>query len=152
MIAFGGLVRGVYCVTGHRGGGPADDTTTVLLQFASGVTGTIFCSVATATNFSFGVYGTCGAAEVSGPALAHFRFVPASLALPAAPGIAPPDEVADCTGFDMLCAELVEFARCIRERRAFPVAAADVLHGMEVFDAAVESAASGRVVELAYKL
>ncbi|MGH8713407.1 MAG: Gfo/Idh/MocA family protein [Casimicrobiaceae bacterium] len=152
MIEFGGTVRSVYCLTGHRGGGPADDTTTVLLQFASGITGTIFCSIATATNFSFSVYGSRGAAEVSGPALARFRFVPVSHALPAGPGMAPPDETADHAGFDMLSAELIEFARCIRERRVFPVAAEDVLHGMAVFDAAVESAASGRIVKLANTL
>src|SRR5262245_39365916 len=52
MIEFAGRVRDVACATKRYGAGPADDTTTVLLRFASGVTGSIFGSVATATNFS----------------------------------------------------------------------------------------------------
>src|SRR5262249_4349994 len=58
MIEFAGPVRDVQCVTKLHGAGPADDTTTILMRFASGVTGSIFCSVATATNFHFTVYGT----------------------------------------------------------------------------------------------
>ena len=76
MIEFGGRVRDVLCATKLYGAGPADDTTTILLRFAGGVTGTIFCSVATATNFSFTVYGTKALAEVSRPNLQRFRFVP----------------------------------------------------------------------------
>ena len=71
MIEFAGRVRDVQCVTGLHGDGPADDTTTVLMRFASGATGAIFCSVATATNFSFAAYGTGGLAEVRGAALQH---------------------------------------------------------------------------------
>ncbi len=48
----------------------------------------------------------------------------------------------------MLNAELIEFARCIRDKRAYPVGIDDVLHGMAVFDAAVESAKTGRIVEI----
>ena len=46
MIEFAGRVRDVQCVTGLHGDGPSDDTTTVLMRFAGGATGTIFCSVA----------------------------------------------------------------------------------------------------------
>ena len=66
MIEFGGRVREVHCVTGVHGLGPAEDTTTILFNFVGGAAATIFCSVATATNFSFAVYGTNGLAEVSG--------------------------------------------------------------------------------------
>ena len=40
----------------------------------------------------------------------------------------------------MLNAELVEFGRCIEEKRPYPVAIDEVLHGMSVFDAVVRSA------------
>src|SRR5215472_4824319 len=112
MIELAGRVREVHCVTQRYGAGPADDTTTLLLRFMSGVAGTIFCSVATATSFSFTVYGTKGLAEVSRPNLQVFRFVPGSDQPPTGPVTAPPDEVVEHPGFDMLHAELTEFARC----------------------------------------
>ena len=149
MIEFAGRVRDVQCVTGLHGDGPADDTTTVLMRFASGATGTIFCSVATATNFSFAAYGTLGLAEVRGASLQTFRFVPMSQQAPTGPVLAPPDQTVDHSGFNMLRAELVEFARCIRDKRPYPVGIDDVLHGMAVFDAAVQSAKTGLIVAVA---
>jgi predicted dehydrogenase len=148
MIEFGGHVRDVQCVTARHGDGPSDDTTTVLMRFAGGVTGTIFCSVATATNFSFSAYGSMGLAEVRGAALQYFRFVPISQQAPTGPVLAPPDQIIDYSGFNMLNAELIEFARCIRDKRAYPVGIDDILHGMAVFDAAVQSAKTGRIVEI----
>jgi predicted dehydrogenase len=149
MIEFGGRVYDLQCITGVHGDGPADDTTTVLMRFTNGVTGTIFCSVATATNFTFTAYGSLGLAEVSGSALQRFRFVPMSKQAPDGPVIAPPDQIIDHPGFNMLNAELVEFARCIRDKRPYPVGDDDVLHGMAVFDACVESAKSGAIVAVA---
>jgi len=146
MIEFAGRVRDVQCITGRHGMGPADDTTTVLLRFESGVTGTIFCSVATATNFCFSVYGTEGLAEISRPNLQRFRFVPGSTQAPTGPVTAPPDEIIEHPGFDMLNAELVAFARSIRDNTPYPVTLDDVLHGMSVFDAIIESAETGRIV------
>src|SRR5215510_5338816 len=145
MIEFGGRVRDVQCATKLYGPGPADDTTTVLLRFASGATGTIFCSVATATNFSFTVYGTKGLAEVSRPNLQRFRFVPGSDKPPSGPVTAPPDEIVEHPAFDMLHAELTEFARSVRENKPHPVPLDDVLHGMSVFDAVVRAAETGKI-------
>jgi predicted dehydrogenase len=145
MIEFGGRVRDVRCVTSRHFNLPSDDTTAVMLRFANGATGLIFCSVATATNFSFTLYGSRGLAEISRPDLQHFRFVPGSTEAPRGPVAAPADEVNEHRGFDMLRAELTEFACCIRERRSFAVPAADVLHGMSVFDAIVHSAREGSI-------
>lgn len=149
MIEFAGRVRDVQCVTGRHGDGPADDTTTLLMRFAGGATGAIFCSVATATNFSFAAYGTGGLAEVRGASLQQFRFVPVSQQAPTGPVIAPPDQTVDHSGFNMLRAELIEFARAIRDKRPYPVGIDGVLHGMAVFDACVQSAKTGRIVEIA---
>jgi predicted dehydrogenase len=148
MIEFAGRVYYVECVTARHGDGPSDDTTTILMRFAGGATGTIFCSVATATNFSFSTYGSMGLAEVHGSALQHFRFVPISQQAPTGPVVAPPDQTVDHSGFNMLNAELVEFASCIRDKRPYPVGIDDVLHGMAVFDAAVLSAKTGKIVEV----
>ena len=50
-----------------------------MLRFESGATGLIFCSVATATNFAFTLYGSKGLAEIIKPNLQSFRFVPTSM-------------------------------------------------------------------------
>jgi predicted dehydrogenase len=149
MIELGGQVRDAHCVTGMHGQGPADDTTTVLIKFESGATGTIFCSVATATNFSFAVYGSNGLAEVYGASLQNFRFVPISSVAPSGPITAPPAERLDFSGFDTLNAELTAFARAIIEKTPYPVPLEDALHGMAVFDAVVESARSSKIVAVA---
>jgi predicted dehydrogenase len=149
MIELGGRVRAVHCVTGVHGAGPAEDTTTVLLDFDGGATATIFCSVATATNFSFSVYGRNGMAEVAGAALQSFRFVPISTQAPTGPITAPPAEQLDFGGFDMLNAEMTAFARAIVEKTPYPVPLADVLHGMAVFDAVVESSRTRQIVRVA---
>lgn len=149
MIEFAGRVREVQCVTARYIPGPSDDTTTVMLRFESGATGLLFCSVATATNFSFTLYGSKGLAEISKPNLQTFRFVPTSTVAPTGPVMAPPDEIAEHPTFDMLHAEMEAFARAIRERTPYPVPLADVLHGMAVFDAIVESGRSGKIEAVA---
>jgi predicted dehydrogenase len=148
MIEFAGRVRNVACVTSRYLAGASDDTTTLMLQFANGATGLIFCSVATATNFSFTLYGTRGLAEISRPNLQRFRFVPCSTEPPSGPITAPPDQVSEHTGFNMLAAELAAFARSISTAEPFLVPIPDVLHGMSVFDAAVRSARSNRIEQV----
>src|SRR5262249_27297571 len=137
MIEFAGRVADVRCVTARNIPGLSDDTTTVMLRFETGATGLIFCSVATATDFSFTLYGSKGLGEISRPNLARFRFVPTSDVAPTGPVTAPPDAISEHAGFDMLNAELTAFARAIRERTPYPVTIDEVLHGMSVFDAIV---------------
>ncbi len=146
MIEFAGRVRDVRCVTARNIPGPSDDTTTVMLHFDGGATGLIFCSVATATNFSFTLYGSKGLAEISKPNLQTLRFVPISEQAPTGPVTAPPDESSEHPGFDMLNAELTEFAHAIRERKPYPVPIDEVLHGMSVFDAIVRAARCNEIV------
>ncbi len=146
MIEFAGPVREVRCVTARNYPGRSDDTTTLMLQFAGGASGLIFCSVATATNFAFTIYGTRGLAEISRADLSRLRFAPASTVAPAGRVVAPPDEVFEHAGFDTLRAELTAFAGAVRREKPYPVPISDVLHGMAVFDAIVESAKSGAIV------
>jgi predicted dehydrogenase len=145
MIEFAGRVRDVRCVTARNIPGPSDDTTTVMLHFESGATGLIFCSVATATNFSFTLYGSKGLAEISKPNLQTLRFVPTSEHAPTGPVTAPPDETSEHAGFDMLNAELTAFAHAIRDRKPYSVPIDEVLHGMAVFDAIVRAGQSGQI-------
>ena len=148
MIEFAGRVHDVRCVTARTLPGPNDDTTTVMLRFDGGATGLIFCSVATATNFSFTLYGSKGLVEISRPNLQALRFVPTSDEPPTGAVVAPPDETHDHAGFNMLSAELTAFARAIRERKPYPVPIEDVLHGMSVFDAIIEAAGSNKIVKV----
>jgi predicted dehydrogenase len=148
MVEFGGRVRDVLCTTGRYVSEPSDDTTSIMLRFESGATGMIFCSVATATNFSFTLFGTKGLAEISRPNLQRFRFTPSSDKAPIGPVTAPPDEIIEHPTFDQLDtlhAELVEFARCIEQKKPYPVPIDEVLHGMSVFDAVVRSAQSRQI-------
>jgi len=149
MIEFGGPVREVYCRAVDRGGYGHDNTTTVMLNFESGLTATISCSTATAPNFNFSVYGTKGLAETTRTNLQMFRFTPMPDRPPEGPVTAPESEIIDFAGFDMLNAELTAFARSVTSRIPFPVHIDEVLHGMSVFDAVVESATSGSIVRVA---
>jgi predicted dehydrogenase len=149
MIEFAGRVRDVLCVTKCYIPGPSDDTSSVMLRFESGATGLLFCSVATATSFSFTLYGSNGLAEISRPNLARLRLVPISTVAPTGPVTAPPDEIVEHPAFDMLHAEMNEFARCIAEKRPYPTPIEQVLHGMAVFDAVVRSATSGKIENVA---
>jgi predicted dehydrogenase len=74
------------------------------------------------------------------------RFVPTSRLPPTGPVSAPCDEIIEHPGFDMLNAELAEFARAIRERRPYPVKIDEILHGMSVFDAVVRAAQFNEIV------
>jgi len=75
--------------------------------------------------------------------------VPTSDVAPTGPITAPPDQTAEYPSFDMLHAEMEAFARAIENRTPYPVPIADVLHGMAVFDAIVESGRTGRIVPVA---
>src|SRR3984957_5490210 len=146
MIEFAGRVRDVRCVTGRNYPGHSDDTTTIMLRFSSGATGLIFCSVATATNFEFTLYGSNGLAEISRPDLSRLRFAPMSTTAPTGRVPAPPDEIFEHSGFDTLRAELTAFALAVRGGKPYPVPLEDVLQGMAVFDALIESAKTGNIV------
>jgi predicted dehydrogenase len=148
MIEFAGRVRDVRCVTARNYPGRSDDTTTIMLRFLSGATGQIFCSVATATNFEFTLYGTNGLAEISRPDMSRLRFAPTATTAPTGRVAAPPDEIFEHSGFDTLRAELTAFAGAIRDGKPYPVPLDDVLHGMAVFDALVYSAKTGDIVEV----
>jgi predicted dehydrogenase len=146
MIALAGRVRELRCVTARNYPGRSDDTTSIMLQFADGATGLMFCSVATATNFQFIAYGTGGLGEISQPNLSRLRFAPAAAEAPTGLIPAPPDEIVEFTSFDTLHAEMNAFARAISGKAPYPVPIEDVLHGMAVLDAIVASVQSGETV------
>jgi predicted dehydrogenase len=148
MIEFGGPIAGVQCVTGRRGLAHADDTTSVLLTFRNGPTGLLFCTISSGPNYNFSVYGSRGHAEVSDTTLDVFRFTPLPDRAPDGPVKQPESEILRNSGLSMVRAQMLEFARCIKETRPFAVPVADVLHGVAVLDAIARSAATGNFVEV----
>lgn len=48
----------------------------------------------------------------------------------------------ETASFNMLTAELTEFARCVAGRRPFPTPLPQILRGLEVFEAVLHSAAT----------
>jgi len=146
MIDLLGPIRSVSCLTAHRAapfGG--DDTTALMLSFASGAIGLVSCSVVATPNCRMAVYGTQGLAEVLGHQMGTFRLTPS-----ADPGqlSAGRTDVVETASFNMLAAELTEFAHCVAERRPFPTPLPEILHGVEVFEAALRSAETRQPVQI----
>jgi predicted dehydrogenase len=145
MIDLFGPIRQVYAQVARRAAPLADDTTDVMLRFANGASGHIFCSTAATPHYRMAVYGTKAFAEVLGHPMATFRLVPAG---DGQPGSGVP-EVVETIGFDMLHAELEAFAASIVAGRAFPTKLDQVMHGVAVFEAIAASAATGQPVSVA---
>jgi predicted dehydrogenase len=148
MMNMAGRVREVYCVASNRGGPHGDDTTHLMLLFESGVTGLMYCSVAATRNHRTAVYGTKGFAEVLKPQMDVFRFVPIAEGNASHLARIPEPEVIEVPGFNYVGKSLTEFARCIREGTPYPISPEDVLHGVAVLEAAIQSAATKKPVQL----
>jgi predicted dehydrogenase len=143
MIDLFGPIRQVYAQVARRAAPLADDTTDVLLRFANGASGHIFCSTAATPQYRMAVYGTRGFAEVVGHAMAKFRLVPA---IDGAMHGAAPAQVSESPGFNMLRAELDAFAASIESGVPFPTPLDQIMHGVAVFQAVAESALYDRPV------
>jgi predicted dehydrogenase len=141
MIDLNGPIQEVFCRVSRRAAPYADDTTDILLRFANGTSGHVFCSTAATPNYRMAVYGTGGFAEVLGHPMALFRLIPAVAGEHRATG-AP--EVTQTPGFNMLTAELEAFAAAISTGRPFPTPLSEVLHGVAVFEAILRSAGTDR--------
>jgi predicted dehydrogenase len=147
MIHLFGRITEVHCVTARRAAPHVDDTTTVLVKFQDGMAGTFFCSLTTVPNYRFAVYGSKALAEIVKPNLDEFRFAPVPDPKLGHLAVVQP-EVKQTTGFDTLFAELTTFAACCRERKPYPVPPDEVVHGVEVFEAIVNSAKAGKAVKV----
>ena len=143
MIDLFGPIQSVYAQVARRAAPLADDTTDILLRFANGASGHIFCSTAATPHYRMAVYGTAGFAEILGHPMATFRLVPAGIG--AVHGGGPP-EVTETPGFNMLTAELEAFATSIASGQEFPTPMDQIMHGVAVFEAVATSAACGEAV------
>jgi predicted dehydrogenase len=143
MIDLLGPVESVFAKVSRRAAPHADDTTDVLLTFASGAHGHIFCSTAATPHYRMAIYGTGGFAEIVGHPMSPYRF---TASLPGEAFGAASPEVFETKGFNMLTAELDSFAASIEGNLPFPTPLSEIRHGVSVFDAILRSAASGQTV------
>jgi predicted dehydrogenase len=148
MIHLFGRVAEVHCITARRAAPHVDDTTTVLLKFADGMSGLFFGSLTTVPNYRLAVYGSKGFAEIQKPTLEQFRFAPVPDPKLGHLAVMQPEAI-DTPGFDTVAAELTAFAEALRDKVLYPVPPAEVLHGVEVFEAIVNSAKAGEPVAIA---
>ena len=145
MVSLFGRAGEVHCTTTRRVARHVDDTTAVLVKFNNGVSGLFFCSMVTVPSYRFAVYGSNGLAEILKPTLEDFRFSPRPDPTAGHLAIVQPEQVHN-PGFDTLHAELMAFAACIRDGKPYSIPAEEVLHGVEVFEAIVESTRIGKPV------
>lgn len=146
MIDLFGPIREVFAAVSRRAAPHADDTTDILLRFANGASGHVFCSTAATPHYRMAAYGTGGFAEILGHPMNTFRLVPAETG---ASLTAATPEIVETPGFNMLTAELETFAACIQHHRPFPTPADQVLHGVAVFEAVLRSAGTNQPVAVA---
>ena len=139
VIDLFGPIQQVFAQVSRRAAPHADDTTDLMLRFQNGASGHIFCSTAARPNYRMAVYGTEAFAEVAGFQMDTFRLAPAN-------GQA---QTTDTPGFDMLTAELEEFAAAIEAGRPFSTPLDQILHGVAVFETVLRSLASGRAEAVA---
>jgi predicted dehydrogenase len=125
----------------------AEDTTSVMLRMANGMSANLVCSLVTAVSYRLAAFGTKGCAELVTPEL-DFRFNPTPDAMPAGRHAATEPEIIQNRGFNALLAELEAFAAAIRGDKPYPITPEEVLHGVAAFEAIVESAAYRRPVKV----
>ena len=140
MIQIAGPVASVYAFSDKRKL-PAevdmDDTTSMLLKFASGATGSLSTVFVTADLYRVHVFGSKGWIELRGDTELTMRGLqgtPENITLPAV---------------DKEKAELEAFADAIEEKKNFVVPAEEAVNGVAVLEAIVASAARGKPVKIA---
>jgi predicted dehydrogenase len=147
MIHLFGRIAEVYCVTARRVAPHVDDTTTVLVKFKDGMAGMFFGSLTTVPNYRFAVYGSNGFAEITKPNLDDFRYAPMPDPKLGHLAVLQP-ELKTTANFDTVAAELSAFAAAVANKTPAPIPLTDVLHGVEVFEAIVNSAKTDKPVTI----
>jgi predicted dehydrogenase len=149
MIHLFGKIDEVYATSLRRAVSyDAEDTTSVMLGFAGGMSATLLCCIATAVSYRLAVFGTKGCAELLTPQL-DFHFTATPAAMPSGRHAQPAPEIIEHRGFNAILAELDAFAAAVRGETPYPITADEVLHGVAAFEAIIRSAATHRPVKVA---
>jgi len=140
MIQVAGLVTSVYAFSDKRKHAPEvtlDDTTSMLLKFASGATGYLSTIFVTGELWRVHVFGSKGWLEMRGDAELYAR------GLEGAVSKVPLEPVSKER------AELEAFADAVAAKQPFVVPAEEAVNGVAVMEAIVASAAKGKPVKIA---
>ena len=137
MIQVAGLVSSVYAFSDNRklpAGVDMDDTTSMLLKFANGVTGYLSTLFTTAELYRVHVFGSKGWLELRGDTELTFRGLqgaPEKITLPAV---------------DKEKLGLEAFADAVEAKKPFLVPPEEAINGVAVLEAIVASAAKGKPI------
>ncbi|HZX86516.1 MAG TPA: Gfo/Idh/MocA family oxidoreductase [Reyranella sp.] len=149
MIELFGEIERVACQSVHRAAPSGlPDTTSVLLRFASGQTGSLLAMTTTAPTYRFGVYGSKGTAEITSPSLARFVFYPAPDAPNSSNPAPKPPVTHEVQGADTVRAELEAFAQAVEGGAPFPITHDQMIHGVAVLEAIVAALGQDRFVSV----
>ncbi|MBM3359562.1 MAG: Gfo/Idh/MocA family oxidoreductase [Betaproteobacteria bacterium] len=141
-----GEVDEVYCVNTRRAAPLVDDTTVFTMKHKNGVVSINNCTLASAASYCIAVFGTKGIAETTRPALDTFRFMP--VPDKGGPHATAQPETIENKGFNPVKAGLEAFADACSGNAKFPVTFEQIIHGVAVFEAIVESAKTGKPVKV----
>ena len=106
---------------------------------------TSYCTLASAASYCIAVFGKNGIAETARPSLDTFRFMPVAAGGPHA--TAQP-QVIENKGVNLVKAVMEAFAAAVRGEAQYPVTYDQIIHGVAVFEAIVQSAKSGQPVKV----
>jgi predicted dehydrogenase len=147
MLDLFGEIDAVACQSVNRAApSGVQDSTSVLLRFRCGQTGSLLAFPATAPTYRFAVYGSLAVATIETPSLDDFCFQPALTAPGQQPAAATRETL---TGFDTVRAELEAFARAVQGEAPYPISPAQMIHGVAVLEAIVAAAGQDRFVRVA---
>ncbi len=142
MIDLFGEIDEILCLNVRRASTLVDDTTSLLMRFKNGMTGSLMCCLTTAPSYRVAVFGSKAYAEVSGPGLENLRIAPVPNTPPGTPP--PPPEVSEKKGVDLLRLALEAFAKAAKGGAPYPTTHEQIRHGVAVFEALVRSSKSGK--------
>jgi len=132
LIGLFGRIADVHCISQRRATDiEIDDTTAMLFRFENGMTGYLATMGATVFNQTVRIFGSEGSAEIRQER--NFEVCP----------VEGENETIDFGPFDKEKAELEAFAAAITGGPAYPLPAAEAIHGIEVFEAVMKSAETG---------
>ena len=148
MIHLFGTIDEVYATSLRRAVlYDAEDTTSVMFRMRNGMSASMVCSLVTAVSYRLAVFGTKGCAELRTPNL-DFHFTPVPDGPPSGRHAALAPQITEYPAANTLLYEMEAFADAIAGGPAYPIPPSQVLHAVAVFEAIVESAATGRPVKL----
>jgi predicted dehydrogenase len=149
MIHLFGEVDEVYASSLKRAVAyDAEDTTSVMFSMRNGMSASMVCSLVTTVSYRLAVFGSKGCAELKTPNL-DFHFTPVPSGPPTGRQVAVPPQITEYPGFNGLLTELEAFADAVAGGPTYPIPASQVLHGVAVFEAIIQSAARRQPVRVA---